>query len=93
MHASSIVYALAAVATGVPPVGIKAVNGVVIATENKQKKKLAQNCYLTYREPIPTSQLVQKVATVMQEYMQSGGVRSFGVSLLICDCDEGRPYL
>lgn len=38
----------------------------------KQARKLAQNYYLTYREPIPTSQLVQKVATVMQEYTQSG---------------------
>ncbi|ETN63429.1 proteasome subunit alpha type-2 [Anopheles aquasalis] len=125
-----IEYALAAVAAGAPSVGIKAVNGVVIATENKQKsilydehsvhkvemvtnhigmiysgmgpdyrllvkqaRKLAQNYYLTYREPIPTSQLVQKIANVMQEYTQSGGVRPFGVSLLICGWDDGRPYL
>ncbi|XP_052870233.1 proteasome subunit alpha type-2 [Anopheles cruzii] len=125
-----IEYALAAVAAGAPSVGIKAVNGVVIATENKQKsilyeehsvhkvemvtnhigmiysgmgpdyrllvrqaRRLAQNYFLTYREPIPTSQLVQKIANVMQEYTQSGGVRPFGVSLLICGWDEGRPYL
>ncbi|XP_058058976.1 proteasome subunit alpha type-2 [Anopheles bellator] len=125
-----IEYALAAVAAGAPSVGIKAVNGVVIATENKQKsilyeehsvhkvemvtnhigmiysgmgpdyrllvrqaRKLAQNYFLTYHEPIPTSQLVQKIANVMQEYTQSGGVRPFGVSLLICGWDEGRPYL
>uniref|UniRef100_U5EX71 Proteasome subunit alpha type n=1 Tax=Corethrella appendiculata TaxID=1370023 RepID=U5EX71_9DIPT len=125
-----IEYALAAVSAGAQSVGIKASNGIVIATENKQKsilydehsvhkvelitnhigmiysgmgpdyrllvkqaRKIAQNYYLTYREPIPTSQLVQQIATVMQEYTQSGGVRPFGVSLLICGWDEGRPYL
>ncbi|XP_064643540.1 proteasome subunit alpha type-2 [Lineus longissimus] len=61
----------------------------------KQARKLAQNYYLTYQEEIPTSQLVQRVATVMQEYTQSGGVRPFGVSLLMAgwDEDEKRPYL
>lgn len=109
---------------------ITAKNGVVLATENKQKsilyeehsvhrvemitdhigmiysgmgpdyrllvkqaRKMAQSYFLTYREPIPTSQLVQRVATVMQEYTQSGGVRPFGVSLLICGWDNDRPYL
>ncbi|XP_063706072.1 proteasome subunit alpha type-2 [Culicoides brevitarsis] len=125
-----IEYALQAVSAGATSVGIKAKNGVVLATENKQKsilyeehsvhrvemitdhigmiysgmgpdyrllvrqaRKMAQNYYLTYREPIPTSQLVQRVATVMQEYTQSGGVRPFGVSLLICGWDNDRPYL
>ncbi|MDG2804983.1 hypothetical protein P7L94_23810, partial [Vibrio parahaemolyticus] len=110
--------------------GIKAANGVVLATEKKQKsilydersvhkvepitkhiglvysgmgpdyrvlvhraRKLAQQYYLVYQEPIPTAQLVQRVASVMQEYTQSGGVRPFGVSLLICGWNEGRPYL
>lgn len=59
----------------------------------KQARKLAQNYYLTYREPIPVAQLVQRVATLMQEYTQSGGVRPFGVSLLICGWDSDRPYL
>ncbi|ELR50823.1 hypothetical protein M91_07947 [Bos mutus] len=56
-------------------------------------RKLAQQYYLVYQEPIPTAQLVQRVASVMQEYTQSGGVRPFGVSLLICGWNEGRPYL
>ncbi|KAK2095918.1 hypothetical protein P7K49_024952 [Saguinus oedipus] len=84
-------------------------NGVVLATEKKQKsilydersvhkvepitkhiglvysgmgpdyrvlvhraRKLAQQYYLVYQEPIPTAQLVQRVASVMQEYTQSG---------------------
>ncbi|KAF5276854.1 hypothetical protein FQA39_LY06405 [Lamprigera yunnana] len=125
-----IEYALAAVAAGAPSVGIKASNGVIIATENKHKsilydehsvhkvemitqhigmvysgmgpdyrllvkqaRKIAQQYTLVYNEPIPTAQLVQRIAAVMQEYTQSGGVRPFGVSLLICGWDNNRPYL
>lgn len=59
----------------------------------RQARKMAQSYELMYGEPIPTSQLVQRVAGVMQEYTQSGGVRPFGVSLLICGLDEGVPLL
>merc|ERR1711976_1069178 len=59
----------------------------------KEGRRVAQNYYQTYKEPIPTSQLVQRIAAIMQEYTQSGGVRPFGVSLLICGWDDGRPYL
>lgn len=34
-----------------------------------------------------------QVAHIMQEYTQSGGVRPFGVSLLICGWDSDRGYL
>jgi len=127
-----IEYALAAVAAGAPSVGIKAANGVVLATEKKHKsilyeehsvqkvemltkhiglvysgmgpdyrllvrraRKMAQQYFLTYQEEIPTAQLVQRVATIMQEYTQSGGVRPFGVSLLIAgwDVESKRPFL
>ncbi|XP_014241049.1 proteasome subunit alpha type-2 [Cimex lectularius] len=125
-----IEYALAAVASGAPSIGIKASNGVVLATENKYKsilyeehtvkkielitdhigmvysgmgpdyrllvkraRKMAQQYKLVYGERIPTPQLVQRVAMVMQEYTQSGGVRPFGVSLLICGWDDGKPTL
>jgi len=125
-----IEYALNAVSAGAASVGIKASNGVVLATEKKQKsilnedhstykvemitdnigmiysglgpdyrllvkraRKIAQEYFLVYREPIPTTILVQKVAYIMQEYTQSGGVRPFGVSLLICGWDNGRGYL
>lgn len=117
-------------AVGVPAVGIKCKDGVVLATENqhksllfdessvskveqiadhigmvyagigpdyrllvKQARKIAQSYFLVYREPIPTTVLVQKVANIMQEYTQSGGVRPFGVSLLICGWDKDRGYL
>merc|ERR1711872_144575 len=58
-------------------------------------RKIAQVYAKKFGESIPTIQLVQKVANVMQEYTQSGGVRPFGVSLLIAgwDEDERRPYL
>ncbi|CAL1264031.1 unnamed protein product, partial [Larinioides sclopetarius] len=59
----------------------------------RRARKLAQQYYMRYGEPIPTSQLVQRVAYIMQEYTQSGGVRPFGVSLLIAGWDNGRPYL
>lgn len=56
-------------------------------------RKIAQQYQLQYNESIPVSQLVQKLATVVQEFTQSGGVRPFGVSLLIAGYDEDRPYL
>ena len=112
------------------PLIIAAVNGVVLATEKKQKsilvdehsickveqitdhigmvysgmgpdyrllvrraRKIAQQYHLVHSEPISTTQLVQRVAQIMQEYTQSGGVRPFGVSLLIAGWDNDRPYL
>ena len=59
----------------------------------RKARKIAVQYYFNYHESIPVPQLVQKVAAVMQEYTQSGGVRPFGVSLLIAGFDEDRPYL
>uniref|UniRef100_A0A2P2HY64 Proteasome subunit alpha type n=1 Tax=Hirondellea gigas TaxID=1518452 RepID=A0A2P2HY64_9CRUS len=59
----------------------------------RQARKIAQQYQRNYLEPIPTTQLVQRIAAVMQEYTQSGGVRPFGVSLLICGWDNDRPYV
>ena len=110
--------------------GIKAANGVVIASEKKvpsplvdeetvEKIKLlnknigtaysgmgpdfrvltrrgqkeGQKYYLQYKDDIPVSQLVREVASVMQEFTQSGGVRPFGVSLLIAGYDDDGPQL
>lgn len=57
-------------------------------------RKLAQQYYRVYQEPIPTLQLVRQLASVMQEYTQRGGVRPFGVSLLICGVDDdGKPAM
>jgi len=125
-----IEYALNAVSQGKPALGIKAKNGVVLATEKtapsvlvdestlrkvenlsdnigcvyagmvpdyrvllKAGRKQAQKYYKYYRDPIPTSQLVREQAAVMQEYTQSGGVRPFGISLMIAGYDDNGPQL
>lgn len=59
----------------------------------RHARKIAQQYYLMHQEEIPTAQLVQKLASVIQEYTQSGGVRPFGVSLLVAGWDDDRPYL
>jgi len=56
-------------------------------------RKIAQRYMLTYGEPIPTNQLVREIASVMQEFTQSGGVRPFGVSLLIIGSDDKGPMM
>ncbi|KND03046.1 proteasome core particle subunit alpha 2 [Spizellomyces punctatus DAOM BR117] len=125
-----IEYALNAVAQGVTSIGIKATNGIVIATEKKtpsflvddstmekvavissnigmvysgmgpdarvlvdKARKSAQEYKRVYHEEPPTVMLVKEVASVMQEFTQSGGVRPFGVSLLIAGFDETGPAL
>lgn len=125
-----IEYALHAVASGNLSLGIKAKNGVVIASEKKipsilvdsdsiakikhlsdnvgtcysgmgpdfrvlcrRARKSAQKYQLTYGESMPVSQLVRETASVMQEFTQSGGVRPFGVSLLVAGYDENGPQL
>mmetsp|Transcript_925 Transcript_925/g.2414 ORF Transcript_925/g.2414 Transcript_925/m.2414 type:complete len:237 (-) Transcript_925:114-824(-) len=124
-----IEYALNAVSSGSTSIGIKAKNGVVIATEKKlpalidetsvkkmhnltdnigmvysgmgpdsrvllrKGRKSAMNYGLYYKDPIPVAELAHRLASVMQDYTQSGGVRPFGVSLLIAGCDERGPQL
>lgn len=125
-----IEYALNAVSAGATSLGIKATNGVVIATEKKlptilideesvkkiqlltpntgvvysgmgpdsrvlvrNSRKSAQTYSRLYEETIPVSQLVRETAAVMQEFTQSGGVRPFGVSLLMAGFDDKGPQL
>eukprot|EP00760_Papus_ankaliazontas_P017343 PhM_4_TR17196/c0_g1_i1/m.60083/K02726/PSMA2; 20S proteasome subunit alpha 2 len=56
-------------------------------------RKTCQEYRLTYGEGIPVKQLVREIAAVMQEYTQSGGVRPFGVSLLVSGWDSLGPQL
>ncbi|KAH8677368.1 putative proteasome subunit alpha type-2 [Xylariales sp. PMI_506] len=122
-----IEYALNAVNQGVTALGIKATNGIVLATEKKSSTPLADPSSLSkislitpnigmvysgmgpdyrvlvdrarkashtgykrvYNEYPPTRILVQDVAREVQEATQSGGVRPYGVSLLIAGWDEG----
>ncbi|KAG9317561.1 nucleophile aminohydrolase [Chiua virens] len=122
-----IEHALAAVSQGTTSLGIKASNGIVIATEKKSSsiliddsmiekvavvcpnigivysgmgpdfrvliaraRKSAQAYWKIYGEYPPTKVLTQEIATIMQEATQSGGVRPFGVSLLVAGYDIHR---
>lgn len=120
-----IEHALAAVSrAGTLTVGVRARNGVVIASERKahplveestfhkiekvndsvgiayagmggdfrvllkNARKTAAAYQLQMNEKIPVRRITQSVATVMQEFTQSGGVRPFGCALLIAGCDS-----
>lgn len=125
-----IEYALAAVGAGATSLGIRATNGVVLATEKKlpsilvdeatvqkislltpnvgmtysgmgpdsrvlvrKARKSGQVYYRQFHEQIPVAQLCRETAAVMQEFTQSGGVRPFGVSLLMAGYDDNGPQL
>lgn len=125
-----IEYALNAVSHGDTSIGIKATNGIVIATEKKastpliddsslekvavislnvgivysgmgpdarilvdKARKSAQEYKRVYMEEPSTAILVKEIASIMQEFTQSGGVRPFGVSLLVAGFDETGPSL
>jgi 20S proteasome subunit alpha 2 len=60
----------------------------------KRARKSSQAYVRMYGDIEPISQLVKSTAGVMQEYTQRGGVRPFGVSLLVAGLDgDGRPGL
>jgi len=125
-----IEHSLAAVnRAGTTTLGIRATNGVVLASERKapplvdpatfrkiekindeigvayagmggdfrvllkSARKDAVSYFMTYSERVPTRQITQSTASVMQEFTQAGGVRPFGVSLLIAGCDDEGPQL
>ena len=63
-------------------------------TTVKRARKSAQSYLRQYGETQPVRMLVQDVAGVCQEYTQRGGVRPFGVSLLVAGLDaDGVPAL
>jgi 20S proteasome subunit alpha 2 len=45
------------------------------------------------QESIPVLQLVREVAAIAQEFTQSGGVRPFGISILVAGVDDEGPQL
>ena len=53
----------------------------------------AQNYMLTYDVPINIESLTRYISDIMQSYTQHGGVRPFGVALLIAGIDETGPHL
>ena len=46
---------------------------------------------LTYEEPILLGNLARETAKVFQEFTQSGGVRPFGISMLLAGIDNDGP--
>eukprot|EP00158_Paraphelidium_tribonemae_P002662 Partr_v1_DN25544_c1_g1_i2_m20785 putative The proteasome is a multicatalytic proteinase complex which is characterized by its ability to cleave peptides with Arg, Phe, Tyr, Leu, and Glu adjacent to the leaving group at neutral or slightly basic pH. The proteasome has an ATP-dependent proteolytic activity (By similarity) len=56
-------------------------------------RKAAQAYKQVYGTEPPTAMLVKDIASVMQEYTQSGGVRPFGVSLLVVGWDDHEGYM
>mmetsp|Transcript_2446 Transcript_2446/g.3573 ORF Transcript_2446/g.3573 Transcript_2446/m.3573 type:complete len:236 (-) Transcript_2446:35-742(-) len=59
----------------------------------RKARKKAQSYFNIYQEIQPVGPLVRDVAGVMQEFTQSGGVRPFGVSLLVAGFDDQGPQL
>jgi len=61
----------------------------------KNARKIAEQYHLAHNDLISPEQLAKRIAALMQEYTQSGGVRPFGVSLLIAgwDKEDNRPFL
>lgn len=55
---------------------------------DKARKLAHSNYKLIYHEYPPTRILVQELAKVMQEATQSGGIRPFGVSILVAGWDK-----
>ena len=51
-------------------------------------RKIAQSYWKIYGEYPLTKVLVQEIATIMQDATQSGGVRPYGVSLLVAGYDN-----
>ncbi|CAM9373127.1 unnamed protein product [Pylaiella littoralis] len=52
----------------------------------------AQQHSLTFQEPIPVQKLASHVADVKQAYTQHGGLRPWGVSMLLAGWDESRGF-
>ncbi|KAK8641969.1 hypothetical protein V6N13_011335 [Hibiscus sabdariffa] len=94
-----IEHALTAVWSGQTSLGIKVVwalifefwFGKVGSRQNSIIGCISSNHGI--QEPIPVTQLVRETAAVMQEFTQSGGVRPFGVSLLVAGYDDNGPQL
>lgn len=53
----------------------------------------AQKYRLTYEEEPSVESIAREVCDIMQIYTQYGGIRPFGVALLVGGVSDGKPYL
>ena len=125
-----IEYAFTAVKAGDTSLGIKAKNGVVLATEKKtnsilvdetsvhktetigrhvgasyagigadfrvlaqKSRKKSIQYFQKFLDNVPISVLCHEIASIVQEFTQRGGVRPFGISMLMAGCDQDGPHL
>lgn len=69
-------------------------HSLLIVISVRKGRKSSQAYQRMYGETQPVSQMVKQTAGVMQEYTQSGGVRPFGISVLVAGADgDGTPRL
>ena len=59
----------------------------------KKMRKDAIKYEQVYRDKIPTFMLAKQLSELMQEYTQRGGIRPFGISLLVAGVDHEGPKL
>ena len=59
----------------------------------KKGRKVSQKYWFQYQENMPCSMMTKELAYLMQEYTQRGGVRPFGVSILVAGFDNNEPRL
>merc|ERR1712166_91635 len=107
-HLFQVEYAQEAVRKGTPAVGVRGSEVIVLGVEKKATAKLQDDrtvrkiCRLDDHIALAFAGLTadarvlitKHVASVQQKYTQSGGVRPFGISMLICGHDsDGTPRL
>lgn len=59
----------------------------------EQSQIIAQEHSVNFQAPIDVLHLVKDIANIQQHYSQSGGLRPFGVSLLIGGIQDNKPVL
>jgi len=59
----------------------------------EQARVIAQDHKVKFQNPIDILSLVKDIANIQQYYSQAGGLRPFGVSLLIAGIEDNKPIL
>ncbi|MCA9459199.1 MAG: archaeal proteasome endopeptidase complex subunit alpha [Nanoarchaeota archaeon] len=74
-----------------------AISGAGVMSDGRrlieQAQIISQDHKVNYQNPIDIITLVKEIANIQQYYSQSGGLRPFGVSLLIGGIENNKPIL